>query len=73
MKGIIIEPKPGMWMIRDRTAASPERLEEIERAVDKIKWADPRKKTADDRWWRRMWYINQWRMRNVKGATMTRE
>jgi hypothetical protein len=72
MKGIIIE-KPGMWMIRDPDTASPERLEEIERAIDKVKWADHRKKTADDRWWRRMWYINKWRMRNVKGPTITRE
>jgi hypothetical protein len=51
--------------------------EEIERAVDKVKMGlvPGQKRTATDRWFRRMWYINEWRMKRHKGpsATITRD
>jgi len=49
--------------------------EEIEHAIDKIKLGQPgqRKRTDVDRWFRRMWYISLWRMRNVKGPNVTRD
>ena len=49
--------------------------EEIEHAIDKIKLGQPgqRKRTDVDRWFRRMWYISLWRMRNVKGPSVTRD
>ena len=39
---------------------------EIERAVDRVK--NPKKKTADDKWFRKMWYISQARDRKKKRA-----
>ena len=49
--------------------------EEIEHEIDKIKLGQPgqRKRTDVDRWFRRMWYISLWRMRNVKGPKITRD
>ena len=49
--------------------------EEIEQAVDAVKGVQPRPRgrTASDRWFRRMWHINKWRMRNVQGPTVTRD
>jgi hypothetical protein len=49
--------------------------EEIERAVDKVKagYSGERRRTATDRWLRRMWYINEWRMRNRRGPNITRD
>lgn len=38
--------------------------EEIERAIDGVK--RPRR-TTRDKWFRRAWYKQQWRMRSVKG------
>lgn len=52
-------------------------IEEIERAIDHAKGgvASNGKRTASDKWFRRMWYINQWRNRhrNRQGARITRD
>ena len=37
------------------------RKAEIEQAIDQVK--NPRKKTTDDKWFRKMWYISQARDR----------
>ena len=39
--------------------------QEIDRAIDRVKNAG--KRTPTDQWFRRAWYKQQWRMRNVKG------
>ncbi len=40
------------------------RKAEIEQAIDQVK--NPRKKTADDKWFRKMWYISQARDRRKR-------
>jgi hypothetical protein len=48
---------------------------EIERAIDEVKRGvvPAKTRTAEDRSFRRQWYRNQWRMRQVNGPTVTRE
>ena len=40
------------------------RKAEIEQAIDQVK--NPRKKTTDDKWFRKMWYISQARDRRKR-------
>jgi len=50
---------------------------EIERAIDKVKMgpALSKKRAATDRWFRRLWYINEWRAKRSKapGPRIIRE
>ena len=45
--------------------------QEIEKAVDRVKNAG--KRTPNDQWFRRAWYKQQWRMREVKGPRIERD